>query len=199
MSDLGSRPASPPRHTVEQMRKLLEGELSLPAGLGREEGRTHSYLQERLAELGERLGYIVELEWKFEMWTPWREEVDRFEEETAYRGPGSDDPILGPILQDALRPKYARMALRGARKHGVIDVLFFRDRRARLAGKPSHAFEIDYNPKLKSIRKLRQLGPATISWIVVFAEKPRPARPDWNLKWIEIYRVRREEGKGPAR
>ena len=55
---------------------------------------------------------------------------------------------------------------------GYVDVIFQR-RFAPWTDPAVHAFEIDYNPKRKSIEKLLWFGPETTTWIVVFASKPR--------------------------
>ena len=56
---------------------------------------------------------------------------------------------------------------------GYVDVVFKRAR-APLTDRAVHAFEIDYNPKRKSIEKLLWFGPETTTWIVVFSSNPRP-------------------------
>src|SRR5206468_12089948 len=56
---------------------------------------------------------------------------------------------------------------------GYVDVVFKRPR-APVTDPAVHAFEIDYNPKRKSIEKLLWFGPETTTWIVVFSSNPRP-------------------------
>jgi len=56
---------------------------------------------------------------------------------------------------------------------GYVDVVFKRAR-APLTDPAVHAFEIDYNPKRKSIEKLLWFSPETTTWIVVFSSNPRP-------------------------
>ena len=74
---------------------------------------------------------------------------------------------LGENLGYLVWPEYAVDDL------GYVDVVFKR-RLAPLTDPAVHAFEIDYNPKRKSIEKLLSFGPETTTWIVVFASKPRP-------------------------
>ena len=56
---------------------------------------------------------------------------------------------------------------------GYVDVVFQRPL-APWTDRAVHAFEIDYNPKRKSIEKLLWFDPETTTWIVVFSSKPRP-------------------------
>ena len=53
------------KHTADEMRRILEAGLSLPAGMKRREG-AHARLQNDLAELGDRLGYFAQTEWDIE-------------------------------------------------------------------------------------------------------------------------------------
>lgn len=135
------------KHTADEMRRILEAALSLPAGMKRREG-AHARLQNDLAELGDRLGYFAQTEWDIDL--EWREAAGR------------------------------------------IDVVFS-DRAKGFTGPALHAFEVDYNPKRKSIEKLGELlGTRTVPWIVVFSEKPRKGAIDRVPCGIQVLVVRRE-------
>src|SRR2546426_7638944 len=54
------------KHTADEMRRILEAALSLPAGMKRREG-AHARLQNDLAELGDRLGYFAQTEWDIDL------------------------------------------------------------------------------------------------------------------------------------
>ena len=73
---------------------------------------------------------------------------------------------------------------------GYVDVVF-KDRHAPLTDPAAHAFEIDYNPKKKSIEKLSWFGSETTTWIIVFTAKPRSVTIQRVPKGIRIFIVPR--------
>jgi len=76
---------------------------------------------------------------------------------------------------------------------GRIDVVFFRKPHLSSLAWPSHAFEIDYNPKRKSIVKLQTLPDTCQKWIVAFSPRVKPIKLRETLRaGINVYRVRRE-------
>ncbi len=77
-------------------------------------------------------------------------------------------------------------------RSGRVDVVFFRKPHRSFWDRPSHAFEIDYSPKRKSILKLQILPSACQKWIIVFNPKVKPHKLRETVRsGINVYCVRR--------